>query len=79
MFYSIKNGFLCVSVNSRGAELWDVRTAGDAPVSCLWDGQEAFWPRRAPVCFPWCGRVESGWFRSEGVSCEAAPHVFDSD
>ena len=32
MFYSIKNSFLCVSVNSRGAELWDVRTAGDAPV-----------------------------------------------
>ena len=79
MFYSIKNGFLCVSVNSRGAELWDVRTAGDAPVSCLWDGQEAFWPRRAPVCFPWCGKVDGGWFSADGRRYEAGTHGFVRD
>ena len=79
MFYSIKNSFLCVSVNSRGAELWDICTAGDAPVSCLWDGQEAFWPRRAPVCFPWCGKVDGGWFSADGRRYEAGTHGFVRD
>lgn len=76
MLHTIENGVLSVTVNDLGAELWDVRALGERPIPCLWDGAPGVWPRRAPVCFPWCGRVEEGWFQEEGVRYEAGPHGF---
>ena len=79
MLHTIENGVLSVTVNSLGAELWDVRALGERPIPCLWGGAPEVWPRRAPVCFPWCGRVEGGWFQAEGARCEAGPHGFVRD
>ena len=79
MIYSIKNDFLSVSVNTKGAELWDIHTLGGNSVSCLWDGKPGLWPRRAPVCFPWCGKVDGGWVSVDGIRYEAGAHGFVRD
>lgn len=80
MEYTIENALLSLTVESHGAELWDLRrkAAPDAPL--LWDGDPAFWARRAPVLFPWCGRVEDNWFEFEGKRYEKLPqHGFNRD
>ena len=80
MLYHIKNEFLTATINSVGAELWGIQTLGQAPVSCLWDGKQELWPRRAPVCFPWCGKIEGGWFEAEGCHYKAGQqHGFVRD
>ena len=80
MLYHIKNEFLTAAINSVGAELWGVQTLGQDPVSCLWDGKQELWPRRAPVCFPWCGKIEGGWFEAEGCRYKAGQqHGFVRD
>ena len=68
-----------MSVNTKGAELWDIHTLGGDSVSCLWDGNPELWPRRAPVCFPWCGKVDGGWFSVDGIRYEAGAHGFVRD
>ena len=60
MLYNMENGLLSVTVSTFGAELQDIHTLGAPSVPCLWDGKAGIWPRLAPVCFPWCGRVEGG-------------------
>ena len=80
MLYHIKNEFLTATINSVGAELWGIQTLGQDPVSCLWDGKQELWPRRAPVCFPWCGKIEGGWFEAEGCHYKAGQqHGFVRD
>lgn len=79
MLHFIKNETLSVSVDSRSAELWDIRTCGENSTSCLWDGKPELWPRRAPICFPWCGKVDGNWFSVEGRRYEAGQHGFVRD
>lgn len=62
MLYTIQNAKLTITVNSLGAELWSLRDAAGSGYDCLWDGKPEVWPRRAPICFPWCGKIEDGWF-----------------
>lgn len=79
MLYTIENEALTVTANTLGGELWDVRVKGNPPVPCLWDGTPEIWPRRAPVCFPWCGVVEDGWFEEGDVRFPAGTHGFIRD
>ncbi len=49
---TISDGSLTASVDASGAQLMSLRTdAGEY----LWQGDERFWPRRAPVLFPIVG------------------------
>lgn len=49
---TISDGSLTASVDAAGAQLMSLRTdAGEY----LWQGDERFWPRRAPVLFPIVG------------------------
>lgn len=80
MLYTIENGALRVTVNGHGAELWAVEALGDGgPTDCLWDGSGGHWPRRAPLCFPWCGRLEGDWFEHGGVRYPGGGHGFARD
>ena len=79
MLYTIENEVLSVTANTLGGELWDISTVGDSPVPCLWDGTPGIWPRRAPVCFPWCGAVEEGWFQEGDLRFPAGVHGFVRD
>ena len=80
MDYRVENELLTLTVSDHGAELQDLRrkAAPDAPL--LWDGKKEHWPRRAPICFPWCGRVEENWYEFEGKRYEGLPqHGFVRD
>ena len=80
MEYQIENELLTLTVESHGAELWDLRRKADPSAPLLWDGKPEIWPRRAPVLFPWCGRVEGNWFEFEGKRYENLPqHGFNRD
>ena len=54
MFYTIKNEYLEVTVNSFGAELSSVKSHDG--YEYMWQGGK-WWPDRAPVLFPTCGNV----------------------
>src|SRR5699024_7041965 len=64
MDYQIRNDVLALTASSRGAELQALYSRSKEDWgSLLWDGTPEIWPRRAPVCFPWCGKMEDGWFQ----------------
>lgn len=79
MTYTIENSLLTLTAAEKGAELWDLRRKDAPEAPLLWDGHE-LWPRRAPVCFPWCGKVEDRRFTARGTAYEDTPqHGFIRD
>lgn len=72
MTYTIENDLLTLTAAQKGAELYDLRRKADPDAPLLWDGHEG-WPRRAPVCFPWCGKTEDKVLTARGATYENAP------
>lgn len=80
MNHTVENEYLRLTVAEHGAELWDLRRKAAPEAPLLWDGKEGIWPRRAPICFPWCGRVEENWYAFDGKRYEGLPqHGFVRD
>lgn len=80
MDHTVENEYLRLTMAERGAELWDLRRKDTPQAPLLWDGKEGIWPRRAPLCFPWCGRVEENWYELDGKRYDALPqHGFVRD
>lgn len=82
MNFFIENEALKLTVSSHGAELYDLRRQAAPEAPLLWDGKPEFWPRRAPILFPWCSKIENGWYEVDGIRYEAPQqHGFirDSD
>ena len=59
MIDTIENDRFRVQVNRLGAELWSVYDKLEQR-ECLWQGDPAVWPRRAPNLFPVCGSLRGG-------------------
>lgn len=64
MEYTMKNDRYTVRVSTHGGELCGVQDAGGREL--IWQADPEVWARHAPVCFPWCGKVEDGWFEWKG-------------
>lgn len=82
MNHTIENELLTLTVSAHGAELYDLRRKATPDSPLLWDGKPEFWARRAPILFPWCSKIEDGWYEWNGVRHEAKQqHGFirDSD
>ena len=78
MIYTLENENLKLSVNSLGAEMYALEHKPDgAPL--LWNGDKAVWPRRAPVLFPYAGKIKDGKVRIEGAEYPAPQHGFARD
>ena len=58
MLTTIQSESLCVTVDSRGAQLQSIRS-GDGK-EYLWQGDAAFWTSRAPNIFPYVARLTEG-------------------
>lgn len=69
----IKGAGLEITVREMGAELQSLRCGGR---EWMWSGDKAVWGRRAPACFPWCGRLKDGYFEQDGRRYENGPHGF---
>lgn len=69
----LKSGPCDVALASIGAEILAWRIDGR---DLIWHGDPAFWPRRAPILFPFCGWLRKGAFRVGGRSYASGVHGF---
>ncbi|MBO9698764.1 MAG: aldose 1-epimerase family protein [Sporocytophaga sp.] len=72
------NECLKVSVKSSGAELISLKKTM-ANKEFLWQGDPAFWGRRAPVLFPIVGRLAGNKYQSDDEVYELPQHGFARD
>ena len=76
MEYTIHKDHVTVTVSNHGAELqrlsWN-------HYELLWSGKKEIWPRRAPVCFPWCGKMVNDEGIFNGRKCRGPLHGFIRD
>lgn len=74
MIVQLKNDCLTVAISDIGAELQSVRGADETEY--IWQGDKASWADRAPVLFPFCGRLWDGKCTDAGISCNPGVHGF---
>lgn len=77
MKYKLKNNELEVEIESRGAELQSIKDRNG--VNYLWDGNPDFWVRRAPILFPFIGRLKNNSYFYKGKEYQSGPHGFARD
>ena len=63
-------------LSTLGAELMQWCCVGR---DLIWTGDARFWPRRAPVLFPFCGWLNGGRFRHKGREYASPVHGFAPD
>lgn len=73
MEYQLDNGCLRLLVASCGAQIQAIEKDG---AQYLWDGDEEYWPERAPLLFPFVGRFTEGKYRLDGQEFEMDIHGF---
>ena len=73
MLYTIKNDLLTVTVSDQGAELMSVKRDN---CEYIWQGDPTYWTGRAPVLFPFCGRLFEKKYTYRGKTYELGTHGF---
>lgn len=74
MLHTIKNDCLTVTVDDQGAQLQSI-TAADG-TEYLWNGDPAYWTGRAPILFPYVGRLTNDTYTYNGNSYHMTRHGF---
>ena len=77
MRYTIQNEFLTVQAEDLGAQLASIRTPGGEEY--LWQGDPDIWARRAPILFPFIGRLREGSYDLDGTAYAISTHGFARD
>lgn len=72
----ISNQQLQVEISTFGAELHSVKKDG---IEYLWQGDEAFWGRQAPVLFPIVGKLKEGKYLYNDETYVLSGHGFARD
>lgn len=70
----LQNKQLSAEVSLLGAELMSLKTADGTEY--LWQGDPKYWAGRAPIMFPWTGRLLGGQHRHQGKLYEMGIHGF---
>jgi galactose mutarotase-like enzyme len=73
----LKNDYLTVQINEKGAELTSVKS--NDGVEYIWQADPAVWCRHAPVLFPFVGRLKDDQFKVNGQSYPMGQHGFARD
>ena len=73
---TLKNDILTIEIANQGAELTSLRKG---QTEYLWQGNPAYWKRRAPVLFPIVGKVFNNQYRVNGEVYELPQHGFARD
>jgi galactose mutarotase-like enzyme len=76
MIYSAENDYYFIEVNNVGAELWNIIDKKESNLPRLWQGDPKVWPRRAPIVFPYCGRLKDDAFFEQSRKYEGVIHGF---
>ncbi len=74
----LENDNLKVTVNYFGAELSSIRKK-DTGVEYMWNADENYWKRSAPVLFPFVGSLKKKEFVYEGTGYPMGQHGFARD
>ncbi|QHM69685.1 hypothetical protein C7M50_01818 [Pediococcus pentosaceus] len=77
MTVTLKNDYLTVQINEKGAELSSVK-ANDG-IEYIWQADPAVWGRHAPVLFPFVGRLKDDQFQVEDQTYPMGQHGFARD
>ena len=77
MLIKIGDGKLFAEIETKGAELQAVYNADGKHF--LWNGDERFWARRAPVLFPICGGMKDDRYTLDGKEYSMPKHGFCRD
>lgn len=74
MQYTIKNTYLSLTIDTLGAQMISIKNA--AKEELLWQGDSKIWGDRAPILFPYAGRIRNGEFFLDGARYSAPTHGF---
>lgn len=75
---SISNNDLSININVLGAELQNI-VSRTSQQEYLWQGDSVFWKRRAPILFPFVGRLWNNGYNLNGKRYEMGTHGFAKD
>lgn len=78
MEIKLENDSLEVTINSFGAELSSI-TGKETGTQYLWDADEKFWKRSAPVLFPFVGSLKDKKYTVDGKEYPMGQHGFARD
>ena len=71
---SLSSGVLSVSINPLGAELWSLKDAEGRAL--MTDADPRWWTGRAPLLFPFVGRLRGDGYRLDGREYSLPQHGF---
>lgn len=71
----IKNEKFLLRIADRGAEMKEL-IRQDTGQNLLWRADPEIWEWTAPVCCPWCGRLEDHYFEESGRRYPTGLHGF---
>lgn len=77
MLSTIQNERLSLTVDTLGAQMMSLRSADG--VEYLWQGDPAYWEDRAPVLFPFIGRLTNNSYRYNGKTYPMGIHGFAAE
>ncbi len=75
MIYTIENEKYVARVSDMGAELQSMMRKADGS-EYIWQGDAAVWSGRAPLLFPFVGRLKGEGYEYEGVKYPMTKHGF---
>ena len=74
MLVMIQNDQICVTVDTLGAQLMSIRSAEG--IEYLWQGDAKYWSDRAPILFPFIGRLTKNSYQYKGKQYAMEIHGF---
>lgn len=77
MIKTISNDYLTVNINTLGAEV--TRVLSNEGVDYIWNGDEKYWKRHAPILFPIVGRLMNDEYTYKGKTYHMGQHGFARD
>ena len=77
MTVTIQSDLLTVDIDSLGAQLASIRTRDGEEY--LWQGDPDIWARRAPILFPFIGRLKDSTYLLQGTPYTISTHGFARD
>ena len=78
MLYTIDNGILEAVIESKGAELKNLRLLENSE-EFMWSGDPEYWGKTSPVLFPFVGGVKDGVYTYRGTEYRGSKHGFARD
>jgi len=76
--YTIENGQLRVSINTKGAELHSIFSK-ETNLEYLWRGDPAFWGKKSPLLFPIVGTLKNNIYLYKNHNYHMNRHGFARD